>query len=97
VPESSDRAQIPLPPPEPNLTEDKHRTIIHQSLARQYRDMLDQPAPIFENKSSRTAAKPQPKRAHAGRFAMQMAVEPEEDSYQGRGTKPKCDIESAHI
>jgi hypothetical protein len=38
-----------------------------------------------------------PKRAHAGRFAMQMAVEPEEDSYQGRGTKPKCDIESAHI
>ena len=57
VPESSDRAQIPLPPPEPNLTEDKHRTIIHQSLARQYRDMLDQPAPILGNKSPRAAAK----------------------------------------
>jgi hypothetical protein len=34
------------PPPEPNLTEDERRTIIHQSLDRHYRDMLDQPAPI---------------------------------------------------
>ena len=45
------------PPPEPNLTEDERRTIIHQSLDRHYRDMLDQPAPILGNKSPRAAAK----------------------------------------
>jgi hypothetical protein len=46
-----------LPPPEPNLTEDERRTIIHQSLDRHYRVMLDQPAPILGNKSPRAAAK----------------------------------------
>jgi hypothetical protein len=45
------------PPPEPNLTEDERRTIIHQSLDRHYRDMLDQPAHILGNKSPRAAAK----------------------------------------
>ena len=45
------------PPPEPNLTEDERRTIIHQSLDRHYRDMLDRPAPILGNKSPRAAAK----------------------------------------
>jgi hypothetical protein len=45
------------PAPEPNLTEDERRTIIHQSLDRHYRDMLDQPAPILGNKSPRAAAK----------------------------------------
>lgn len=45
------------PRPEPNLTEDERRTIIHQSLDRHYRDMLDQPAPILGNKSPRAAAK----------------------------------------
>ena len=45
------------PPPKPDLTEDERRTIIHQSLDRQYRDMLDQPAPILGNKSPRAAAR----------------------------------------
>ena len=45
------------PPPEPNLTEDERRTIIHQSLDRHYRDMLDRAAPILGNKSPRAAAK----------------------------------------
>ena len=36
-------------------------------------------------------------RAHAGRFAMQIAVEPDQDSNQGRSTKPKRNFESAHI
>lgn len=43
------------PPPELSLTEEERRTIIHQSLDRHYRDMLDQPAPIFGNKSPRAA------------------------------------------
>ena len=45
------------PPPELNLTEDERRTIIHQSLDRHYRDMLDQPAPILGNKSPRAAVR----------------------------------------
>ena len=45
------------PPPKPDVTEDERRTIIHQSLDRQYRDMLDQPAPILGNKSTRAAAR----------------------------------------
>jgi hypothetical protein len=45
------------PPPELSLTEEERRTVIHQSLDRHYRDMLDQPAPIFGNKSPRAAVK----------------------------------------
>jgi hypothetical protein len=45
------------PPPELSLTEQQRRTIIHQSLDRHYRDMLDQPAPIFGNKSPRAAVR----------------------------------------
>lgn len=45
------------PPPEIDLTEDQRRTIVHQGLDRLYRDMLDQPAPFFGNKSPRTAVR----------------------------------------
>jgi hypothetical protein len=45
------------PPPKLDLTEDERRTIIHQSLDRHYREMLDQPAPILGNKSPRAAAR----------------------------------------
>ncbi len=45
------------PPPELSLTEEERRTIIHQSLDRHYRDMLDQPAPILGNKSPRAAVR----------------------------------------
>jgi hypothetical protein len=51
------RAQNSPPLPKPDLTEDERRTIIHQSLDRHYRDMLDQPAPILGNKSPRAAAR----------------------------------------
>jgi hypothetical protein len=43
--------------PEPNLTKDERRTIIHQSLDRHYQNMLDQPVPILGNKSPRATAK----------------------------------------
>jgi len=45
------------PPPELSLTEEERRTIIHQSLDRHYRDMLDQPVPILGNKSPRAAVR----------------------------------------
>jgi hypothetical protein len=45
------------PPPELSLTEEERRTIIHQSLDRHYRDMLDQPAPILGNISPRAAVR----------------------------------------
>jgi hypothetical protein len=45
------------PPPELSLSEEERRTIIHQSLDRHYRDMLDQPAPILGNKSPRAAVR----------------------------------------
>jgi hypothetical protein len=45
------------PPPELDLTDDERRTIVHQSLDRHYREMLDQPAPFFGNKSPRAAAR----------------------------------------
>ena len=45
------------PPPELSLTEEERRTVIHQSLDRHYRDMLDQPAPILGNKSPRAAVR----------------------------------------
>ncbi|MGD0149859.1 MAG: hypothetical protein ABSB77_14860 [Xanthobacteraceae bacterium] len=44
-------------PPELSLTEEERRTIIHQSLDRHYRDMLDQPAPFLGNKSPRAAVR----------------------------------------
>ena len=43
--------------PELSLTEEERRTIIHQSLDRHYRDMLDQPAPFLGNKSPRAAVR----------------------------------------
>ena len=45
------------PPPKLDLTEDERRAIIHQSLDRHYRDMLDQPAPFLGNISPRAAAR----------------------------------------
>jgi len=45
------------PPPKLDLTEDERRTILHQSLDRNYRDMLDQPAPFLGNKSPRAAVR----------------------------------------
>ena len=45
------------PPPKPDLTDDERRAIIHQSLDRHYREMLDQPVPFFGNKSPRAAAR----------------------------------------
>jgi hypothetical protein len=45
------------PPPKLDLTEDERRTIIHQSLNRHYRDMLDQPVSFLGNISPRAAAR----------------------------------------
>lgn len=47
----------PSPPLDLNLTEDERRALVHQSLDRHYREMLDQPAPLLGNKSQRAAAK----------------------------------------
>ena len=47
----------PSPPLELNLTKDERRALVHESLDRHYREMLDQPAPILGNKSPRAAAK----------------------------------------
>jgi hypothetical protein len=44
------------PPPKLDLTDDE-RTVVHQSLDRHYREMLDQPVPFFGNKSPRAAAR----------------------------------------
>ena len=44
-------------PFELDLTEDERSAIVHESLDRHYREMLDQPAPILGNKSPRAAAK----------------------------------------
>ena len=45
------------PLPKLDLTEDERHAIVHQSLDRHYRDMLDQPAPFLGNKSPRAAAR----------------------------------------
>jgi hypothetical protein len=47
----------PSPPLELKLTTDERRALVHESLNRHYREMLDQPAPILGNKSPRAAAK----------------------------------------
>ncbi len=47
----------PSSPFELNLTEDERSAIVHESLDRHYREMLDQPAEILGNKSPRAAAK----------------------------------------
>jgi len=39
------------------ISDEERRTIIHGSLDRHYRNMLDQPIPMLGNKSPRTAAK----------------------------------------
>lgn len=44
-------------PPKLNLTDEDRHTIIHQSLDRHYREMLDQPVPFFGNKSPRATAR----------------------------------------
>jgi hypothetical protein len=45
------------PPPKLDLSEEERCTIIHDSLDRHYRDMLDQPIPMLGNKSPRAAAR----------------------------------------
>jgi hypothetical protein len=45
------------PPPSLDLSEEERRTIIHGSLDRHYRDLLDQPVPVFGNLSPRAAAR----------------------------------------
>jgi hypothetical protein len=39
-----------------DIPEEEHRTIIHSSLDRHYRNLLDQPIPMLGNKSPRAAA-----------------------------------------
>jgi len=45
------------PPPSLDLSEEERRTIIHSSLDRHYRDLLNQPVPILGNLSPRAAAR----------------------------------------
>ena len=40
----------------PDIPEEERRTIIHSSLDRHYRNLLDQPIPMLGNKSPRAAA-----------------------------------------
>jgi hypothetical protein len=47
----------PAPPLGLNLSEQERRTIIHDSLDRHYRDLLDQPIPALGNESPRAAAR----------------------------------------
>lgn len=44
-------------PPMPNMSEEERRAIIHDSLDRHYRNMLDQPIPMLGNKSPRAAVR----------------------------------------
>jgi hypothetical protein len=39
------------------LSEEQQRSIIHDSMDRHYRNLIDQPIPVFGNKSPRVAAK----------------------------------------
>jgi hypothetical protein len=39
------------------LSEDERRTIVHDSLNKHYRDLLDQPIPALGNRSPRAAVK----------------------------------------
>lgn len=41
----------------PNMSEEERRAIIHASLDRHYRNLLDQPIPVLGNKSPRAAAR----------------------------------------
>jgi hypothetical protein len=47
----------PAPSPRANLSEDERRAIVHDSLNRHYRDLLDQPIPALGNRSPRAAVK----------------------------------------
>src|SRR5215468_4351157 len=47
----------PAPAPNLNLSKEERRTLIHDGLDRHYRDLLDQPIPVLENKSPRAAVK----------------------------------------
>jgi hypothetical protein len=44
-------------PPMPNMSEEERRAIIHDSLDRHYRNLLDQPIPVLGNKSPRAAVR----------------------------------------
>jgi hypothetical protein len=44
-------------PPSVELSEEERRTIVHRSLDRHYRDLLDQPVPMLGNVSPRTASR----------------------------------------
>ena len=45
------------PPPSLDLSEEERRTVIHGSLNRHYRDLLDRPVPMLGNLSPRAAAR----------------------------------------
>lgn len=45
------------PAAKPNLSEEEQRSIIHDSMDRHYRNLIDQPIPVLGNKSPRAAAK----------------------------------------
>lgn len=44
-------------PPTPNMSEEERHAIIHDSLDRHYRNLLDQPIPMLGNKSPRAAVR----------------------------------------
>jgi hypothetical protein len=44
-------------PPMPNISEEERRVIIHDTLDRHYRNLLDQPIPMLGNKSPRAAVR----------------------------------------
>jgi hypothetical protein len=44
-------------PPMPDMPEEERRAIIHDSLDRHYRNLLDQPIPMLGNKSPRAAVR----------------------------------------
>jgi hypothetical protein len=48
--------EVGTAPHMPDIPEEERRTIIHSSLDRHYRNLLDQPIPMLGNKSPRAAA-----------------------------------------
>jgi hypothetical protein len=50
-------SQNPITPPMPDMPEEERRAIIHDSLDRHYRNLLDQPIPMLGNKSPRAAVR----------------------------------------
>jgi hypothetical protein len=50
-------------PEQPDISEDEHRAIIHETMDRHYRTTLDEPVPALGNKSPRAAVKTKSGRA----------------------------------